>query len=145
MSVPTAPTDEIFPVWTDLVNNWRAVDAHWLRNRTVQIFDDAAERTSVITSPFQGQLSYLKGTDSLEFRKASAWESVRYPNLTVASDATTVSMRRTGAGTGLILKSDGSTEIASLFAGSGGLGATVDNTGLSLKVGTKTVKLVTDA
>jgi hypothetical protein len=143
---PTTPTDEIYPVWTDLVNNWRAVDAHWIRDRLVQVFDDATERTSVLgASARQGMLSYLKGTDSLEFRKASAWESVRYPNLAVTSDATTVNLRRTGAGSGLTLKSDGSTEITTLFAGTGGLGSLLDSTGLSIKVGAKTVKFITDS
>ena len=137
MAKPTAATDEIYPVWTDLVDNWRAVDAHWLRNRTVQIFDDNAERISVITAPFPGQLSYLKTPKSLEFYHDTVWESVRYPNLTVTSDATTVTLRQVAAGSGIVLASDGSTSIAYAHRGPAhrGRGERLDATGITVKVG----------
>ena len=145
-TIPASPADEIIPVYTDLVDNWRAVDAHWYRNRVVHVFDDAAERTAKLTSPTQGMVTYLKTTDSLEVRKASAWESVRYPNMVVASDATTVSLRQKDAGAGLILRADGSVGATVLtVANPASTGMTLDATGLAIKVGTKIAKIATDA
>jgi len=147
MAIPTAPTDEIFPVYTDLVDNWRAVDVHWLRNRTVQIFDDAGERSGVIAAPFPGMLSYLKTPKSLEFYHDTVWESVRYPNLVVSSDATTTTLKQQSAGNGVVLRSDGSVMVNVLIVNqpTAAGGVQLDNTGILVKVGTKSVKIATDA
>jgi hypothetical protein len=160
-AIPSTPTDSIFPVWTDLVNNWRAVDCHWLRDRAVQIFPDVATRTSALDpSAIPGMLSYITGTDSLEMRKANnTWEAVRYPNVGVTSDAASALLKYAGSGSGLSLvkagtsTNDGSVAIVNFFAGTGtyqsplstSTGVTIDATGLSIKVGTKVVKLATDA
>lgn len=151
MTAPTSPTDESFPVWTDLVDNWRAIDAHWLRNRSVQIFPDATARNTALGgSAMKGMLSYLDTTPPAghpggpDFYDGSAWQSVRYPNLNVTSDATSVTLRQVSAGSGISLLSDGSVNIAKAFIGTGGIGSTLDNTGIAVKVGTKTVKLATD-
>ena len=153
-TVPSSPVDERWPVWTDLSDNWRAADAHWLRDRVVNMFDNAAARSTALTGQtlVPGGLSFLQDVPSLEFYKsgdpglASSWESVRYPNLAVTSDATTVQLRRTGAGSGLILDSSGVANTEKLNAGLGALivgvaGATL-HTGVA---GNKTVLLATDA
>src|SRR5215510_1832611 len=98
MPVPAAPTDIMFPNWTNQVDNWREQDAEWLRNRSVQIFPDAAARTAnLATVPQFGVVSILQapgaGTPGgPEFWNGSAWESVRYANLNVISDATSVTL-----------------------------------------------------
>jgi len=146
MSAPSSPTAEVWPVWTDFVDNWRAVDAHWFRARVVNVFDNAAARTTALSSntPIIGALTYLQDVDSLEMYKSTgAWESVRYPNLAVTSDSTTVQLRRTGAGAGISLQSDGYAAIEKLNAGLGALNVT--STAAALKTGAKTVTLTTDA
>lgn len=146
MSAPSSPVAEVWPVWTDFVDNWRAIDAHWFRDRVVNIFDNAAARTAagINASAIQGSLTFLQDVNSLEFYKgANVWESVRYPNLAVSSDATTVTLRQTAAGSGIILQSDGTAAIEKLNAGLGAL--VVNTTSMSLKTGAKTVVLTTDA
>ncbi len=146
MSAPSSPVAEVWPVWTDFVDNWRAIDAHWFRDRVVNIFDNAAARTAagINASAIQGSLTFLQDVNSLEFYKgANVWESVRYPNLAVSSDATTVTLRQTSAGSGIILQSDGTAAIEKLNAGLGAL--LVNSTSMSLKTGAKTVVLTTDA
>jgi hypothetical protein len=137
------PASETWPVWQDFVDNWRAVDAHWFRARVVNMFDSATARTNAAMTPLAGSLSYLQDIDSLEMYKSSgAWESVRYPNLTVSSDSTTITLRRTGAGSGLVLDNTGYANIEKLNAGLGVLN--VISTGATFKTGTKAVTLTTD-
>lgn len=146
MSAPAAPTDEVWPVWTDFVDNWRAVDAHWFRDRVVNLFDNAAARlaSGINGAALPGSLSFLQDVNSLEFFKGgTAWESVRYPNLSVTSDSTSVLLRQTAAGSGVQLINDGTARIDKLNGGAGVL--LVDTTGVSIKTGAKTVKMTTDA
>lgn len=150
MSAPGTEVIEAWPVWTDFVDNWRAIDAHWIRDRVVNIFDDNTKRGASGIVPIQGTLTFLQGTNSLEFYKggtpslAASWESVRYPNLAVSSDATTVTLRQTSGGSGIILASDGTANIEKLNAGLGTLLANV--AGVTLKVGAnKAVVLATNA
>src|SRR5262252_3786274 len=149
-AAPPNETSVVWPTWTNLVDNWRAQDAGWLRNRSIQIFPDAATRTSVLSGVtlIAGMLSYIQ-TGSVaggpDFYDGSAWTSIRYPNLNVISDATSVTLRRQGAGTGVQLMNDGSVNMAKAFMGTGGIGATIDNTGILLKIGADTAKLTTDA
>jgi hypothetical protein len=146
---PGTETLEAWPTWTDFVDNWRAVDAHWIRDRVVNLFDDNTKRAASNIAPLPGTLSFLQSTNSLEFYKsgdpklAASWESVRYPNLAVSSDATTVTLRQTAAGSGIILGSDGTGNIEKLNAGLGTVLA--DVAGVTLKVGAKTVVLATNA
>lgn len=153
MPAPSSPTAAIFPDWTNLVDNWRDTDAEWLRNRIVSPFADAASRDTVMTPVAKnfGMMSILQAgsvAGGPDFWNGAAWESVRYPNLAVTSDATSVTLKRQGAGTGVQLINDGSVNMAKTFVGTGswptGPGVLLDNTGLSLKIGAKTVKLSTD-
>lgn len=149
MPPPTNATSAVFPDWTDLVDNWREADAEWLRNRSVQVFPDAASRTTALgTPPMFGMLSIVQSgsvAGGPDFWNGSAHESIRYPNLNVISDSTSVTLRRQGAGTGVQLLNDGSVNIAKEFVGTGGQGSTQDSTGVAIKIGAKTVKLATDA
>lgn len=147
-TAPVSPAAEVWPVWTDFVDNWRAVDAHWFRARVVNMFDNATARTNAnMGTPLIGALSYLQDVDSLEMYKSTGvWESVRYPNLAVASTTgppATVALRQTAAGSGIILQSDGVAAIEKLNAGLGVLNVT--STGAAIKTGAKTVLLTTDA
>jgi hypothetical protein len=144
-TVPTSPTDERWPVWTDFQDNWRAVDAHWIRARVVNVFDNLAARTTALTSvtPLVGALSYLQNIDSLEMYKSTgAWESVRYPNLSVTG-TTALTLRQVSAGSGIILQNDGYAAIEKLNAGLGVM--LVGTAGVSVKTGARTVLLATDA
>jgi hypothetical protein len=98
-------------------------------------------------TPIIGALTYLQDIDSLEvYKSTGAWESVRYPNLSVASATgppATVTLRQTAAGSGVVLQADGVVAIEKLNAGLGVLN--VISTGASLKTGAKTVLLTTDA
>jgi hypothetical protein len=42
----------------------------------VNVFANAAARTAAITSPQEGQMSYLKDTDSTEYYTGSAWAAI---------------------------------------------------------------------
>ena len=48
----------------------------YLASQTVMVFADSAARTTAITSPQEGMISYLKSTDAVEKYNGSAWISV---------------------------------------------------------------------
>jgi hypothetical protein len=48
----------------------------YLASQTVMVFADAAARTSAITSPQEGMVSYLKDTNAVEYYSGSAWVAV---------------------------------------------------------------------
>ena len=51
-----------------------AADANgYLASQVVMVFADAAARTSAITSPQEGMISYLKDTNATEYYSGSAW------------------------------------------------------------------------
>ena len=51
-----------------------AADANgYLASQVVMVFADSAARTSAITSPQEGMISYLKDTNSTEYYSGSAW------------------------------------------------------------------------
>jgi hypothetical protein len=47
-----------------------------LMDQAVMVFDDDAARTAAIPSPSEGMVTYLRDTDSLDKRTASAWVPV---------------------------------------------------------------------
>jgi translation elongation factor EF-Tu-like GTPase len=54
-----------------------AADANgYLASQVVMVFADAAARTSAITSPQEGMVSYLKDTNSTEYYSGSAWVAI---------------------------------------------------------------------
>lgn len=54
-----------------------AADANgYLASQVVMVFASAAARTSAITSPQEGMISYLKDTNATEYYSGSAWAAV---------------------------------------------------------------------
>lgn len=53
-----------------------ASDTNGYLMQGVWVFADAAARTAAVTSPQEGNMSYLKSTDSLEYYSGSAWVAV---------------------------------------------------------------------
>jgi hypothetical protein len=53
-----------------------AADTNGYLMQGVNVFANAAARTAAITSPQEGQMSYLKDTNSTEYYSGSAWVSV---------------------------------------------------------------------
>jgi hypothetical protein len=53
-----------------------AADTNGYLMQGVLVFADAAARTAVIASPQEGQMSYLKDTNSTEYYSGSAWVAV---------------------------------------------------------------------
>lgn len=48
----------------------------YLASQVVMVFASASARTSAITSPQEGMISYLKDTDSTEYYSGSAWTAI---------------------------------------------------------------------
>ena len=48
----------------------------YLASQTVMVFADAAARTTAITSPQEGMVSYLKDTNATEYYSGSAWAAI---------------------------------------------------------------------
>jgi hypothetical protein len=53
-----------------------AADTNGYLMQGVNVFADAAARTAAITSPQEGQMSYLKDTNATEYYSGSAWTSL---------------------------------------------------------------------
>ena len=48
----------------------------YLASQTVMVFASSAARTSAITTPYEGMMSYLKDSNSVEYYSGSAWVAV---------------------------------------------------------------------
>jgi hypothetical protein len=150
MAAPGSATATVWPDWANGFDNWREQDAEWLRNRIVSPFPDVATRDTIMNPVAKsfGMMSILQAgsvAGAPDFWNGAAWESIRYPNLNVTSDATSVTLKRQGAGSGIQLMNDGSVNTVKNVVGTGGIGYVGDTTGISMKIGAKTVKLATDA
>jgi len=83
----------------------------YLASQVVMVFADAAARTSAITSPQEGMISYLKDTNATQYYSGSAWVSIGGSTspLTTKGDLYTYSTTdaRLGVGTnGQVLTAD---------------------------------------
>jgi hypothetical protein len=74
----------------------------YLMSQTVMVFADSTARTAAITSPQQGMVTFLKGTNSLEYYTGSAWTPVDTgaSPLTTKGDLYTYSTTNTRLGVG---------------------------------------------
>lgn len=57
----------------------------YLMNQSVMVFADSSARSTAITAPTEGMVSYLTGTNAVEYYDGSAWTSL------VPSQAQTIS------------------------------------------------------
>ena len=48
----------------------------YLMQQTVMVFADASARSTAISSPSEGMITYLTGDNSLSFYNGSAWEPI---------------------------------------------------------------------
>ena len=105
-----------------------AADANgYLASQVVMVFASAAARTSAITSPQEGMISYLKDTNSTEYYSGSAWVAIggSASPLTTKGDLYTYSTTnaRLGVGTnGHVLTADSTTATGLKWAAAAGGG-----------------------
>lgn len=149
----TGPAD-----WTNFVSYWREEDAEWLQARTVLRVDTPAQLGTLITAPSPGQVVYVKdvtgGQKDVLFLFASATSSwIPYPALPKFLYASEDSAARVTFGhhTG-----DPTTVVPSVTLSPTGIDIPADLTvrtdklkvtaaDVQIKIGTKLVKLTTDA
>jgi hypothetical protein len=74
----------------------------YLMSQTVMVFADSSARSTAITSPQQGMVTFLKGTNSMEYYTGSAWTPVDTgaSPLTTKGDLYTYSTTNTRLGVG---------------------------------------------
>jgi hypothetical protein len=96
----------------------------YLASQVVMVFADSAARTSAITSPQEGMISYLKDTNATQYYSGSAWVSVGGSSpLTTKGDLYTYSTAdaRLGVGTnGQVLTADSAEATGLKWATAGG-------------------------
>jgi hypothetical protein len=68
-----------------------AADTNGYLMQGVLVFADSAARSAAITSPQEGQMSYLKSTDSTEYYSGSTWVAVGGAGGTTLLSTTTLS------------------------------------------------------
>lgn len=123
-----------YPLTASELNNY-------LMNQTVMVFASAAERTSVLTSPVEGMITWLQDTNAFQQYNGSAWvdvndntDAIQKSLLTTAGDTIYATGSATPArlalgSTGSLLKSNGT---APAWLGVGTSGQVLSSTGSDL-------------
>lgn len=134
--------------WQDFVNNWREADAEWMQERLILRYTNATTRDAANGSAGAGTMVYNAATDFFEAKRAAGGFlpfRALPQNLAVPTDTGSAVLLAHGAaaGAGLSLTSAGAVTVnaTSTSFHSGVLGT--DATGVTVKTGTKTVKLTT--
>jgi hypothetical protein len=142
--------------WTDYEDNWRNKDANWLQTRSILRYANPAARDADITSPEVGQFVFSADVDILTYRSGTGvWKYYKpLPQFTTTTqdDAAGVALSHLNAGGKGVILGPGSpagTGLVTLNAPltvMGGVLTVGDTTaGVTIKTGTKTVKLTTSA
>lgn len=123
-----------YPLYASELNNY-------LMNQSVATFASSTERASVLTSPVEGQVTWLQDTNAFQVYNGSAWvdindntDAIQKSLLTTAGDTIYATGSATPArlalgSTGSLLKSNGS---APTWLGVGTSGQVLSSTGTDL-------------
>lgn len=137
--------------WQDYISNWRTKDTNWMQERLILRYQTTAARNAAFPSPSAGQVTYNDETKTLEMWRASqsSWvRSLMFQNLVSTQDtAAGVNLFHVGSIASPKSITIGPANLSIDFTSTNFLSdkVVIDATGLSLKVGTKTAKLSTDA
>lgn len=134
--------------WQDYISNWRTRDTNWMQERLILRYQTTALRNAAWATPSAGQVTYNDETKTLEMWRASAsaWvRSLMFQYLVSTQDTTagTNIHHSSSGGKGIMLGPTSLLIDAPTTSFLSGV-HTVDATGITVKVGTKTAKLSTD-
>lgn len=130
--------------WVDYSNYWREADAEWMQDRMVLRTQNATSRDALAQAP--GALIYNEALDQVELRSKAGGYKTLTPlptSLATSEVAGKTTIGHTGAGGLGLTFTAAEVGVNDDFNVLGVL--MVSATGVSLKTGTKTAKLTTDA
>lgn len=139
--------------WVDYSNYWRESDSEWMQERAVLRYANAADRTAQFPSPKFGQITYNEsalGTNldrpEMYSKQHNKWVALlMLDNITsTRDDSGGVALSHKGAAGKGVQFQPTQTVLDNPILVMGGV-LYVDNDSVDIKVGTKTVKLTTDA
>lgn len=148
--------------WQDYINNWREKDAEWIQERIILRFATLTDRDSKLSAAKPGTYAWVNdiggGEEMLTWKaKDNTWKNFRplaqsFKQTETAGVVTLTHIQAGGkglvftgaSGTGTISSSLPFSVLGTLGVGFD-LGTNQPTTGVTIKTGTKTAKLTTDA